>query len=366
MYFWNLGSSTPGLSPAEALSRDSSRDLAAIFEAPVNAPHRLLQLGLTQINSGTISLRSASVVFMLIFLVLFYLMIRLWFGRFIAALSTLILAASPWLVVVARSATPAVMLLAPLALIAEFLWLTRRRKYLNLSWLIFVITVALAIYIPGMIWFVLIGGAIKWKELSGLASAVNGWVASLSMLIFLAAITPLAMAIGKQPDIVKDLFLVPDQLAGTLATVKSIGWSALSLIWRLPYTTDLTVGRLPLLTLAQIAMSAFGLYAMWTNAKRETLQLAALLVASILLAGLNNQLLLLIPAVVVICIFTAAGLRYLYVEWRDIFPRNPLPRGLAVVLMLILVGVQLAYGWRYALVAWPNTAATKNVYMVEY
>lgn len=365
LYFWQLGSLTPGLSAAEVIARNSSSDLQPIIDNPVNAPHRLVQFGLQQLSSEVLLLRLSSVIFMLVFLATFYFLIKLWFGRFIATLSSFILITSPLLIVAARSAQPAIMFLAPLAIITEFLWLSRRKRYINLTWLFFTATVAVSLYVPGVIWFVLIAAAIKWKDLAKLAQSVNGWVSSLSMLIFLVLVTPLAVAVTKEPSIARPLLLIPEHLPGVVSTLQSIGWSALSLIWRLPYTTDLTVGRLPLLTFAQIAMSAFGLYAMFNKARRETIELLAIFTGSILLAGLNTQLLLLIPAILVVCIFTAAGLRYLYVEWNSIFPRNPLPKSLAVALMTILVGVQLIYGWRYALVAWPHTPATNTTYVIE-
>lgn len=357
---------TPGISAAEAQARNSSVSLQTIIDNPVNAPHRLLQLGLSQIQPSVVSLRLVSGLFMLAFLALFYLLVKLWFGRFIAILSTLIFASSPILIVAARSGLPVIMLLSPLAVIAQFIWMSRRKDKINLAWLGFVVTAAISLYIPGIIWFVLLGAVLKWKELSALARSVNSWIASLSMLLFLTLAVPLVLSITNTPAIAKTILLIPSDMLGAFALLKSIAWSALSLIWRLPYTTDLTVGRLPLLTITQIAVSAFGLYAMIVNVRSQAIHLLAVFLGSIFFAGLNGQLFLLIPAVSVVCIFTAAGLRYLFVEWRGIFPRNPLPRGLATTLMIILIALQLAYGWRYALVAWPHAPATKAVYVVKY
>jgi len=365
LYFWKLGSLTSGLSPAEKASAELSSSLSLIIDNPVNAPYHLLQFGLHQLDSSILALRLSSVLFMMAFLALFYLMLKLWFGRVIATLSTLILAASPMLIVAARNATPEVMFLAPLAIIAEFLWMSRRKKYLNIAWLVFVATVAVCLYIPGIIWLVVAGLILKWRELGQLARSINAWMASLSMLVFLGLIVPLVMAAAKDPSIVKPLFLIPDHLAAYTDIGKSLGWSALALIWRLPYVTDLTVGRLPLLSITQIAMTGFGLFAMWSKARRETLELSAIFAGSLVLAALNERLTLLIPAIMVICIFTAAGLRYLYVQWNNIFPRNPIPRGFAVAMLIVLVGIQLIYGWRYALVAWPNSPATRAVYVIK-
>jgi hypothetical protein len=66
-----------------------------------------------------------------------------------------------------------------------------------------------------------------------------------------------------------------------------------------------------------------------------------------------------------LAILSAAGLRYLYIEWRSIFPRNPLPLSFALVIISLLVGLQVAYGLRYSLVAWPHLAATKQLYVLK-
>ncbi|OGL25720.1 hypothetical protein A3E49_02345 [Candidatus Saccharibacteria bacterium RIFCSPHIGHO2_12_FULL_49_19] len=366
LYFWRLPTLTTGLSPAEDIAINASSNLQYIVDNPVNAPLRLVQLAALQLEpDNQLSARAPSVLFMISFVAMFYLLLRLWFGRLIGLLGTLILASTPWLVIISRSATPDVLLLAPLAIITLFLWLTRRTSYRNIAWLGLIVATGLSLYVPGVLWFVAAAGVYKFRDLRQIAATTNIVTRIFSILILAAILAPLVAASVKSSEIVQDLLLVPDEWQGTVGTLKSIAWSGLALVWRLPYTTDFTVGRLPLLTIVEIALAAFGSYAMWSKARRTFYGLAGIVVLSVLIAGLNSRLTLLIPAVMAVCVLAAAGLRYLYIEWNSIFPRNPLPRGFAVVLMVLVIGTHVLYGLHYALVAWPRSPATSRIYVIE-
>jgi hypothetical protein len=132
-----------------------------------------------------------------------------------------------------------------------------------------------------------------------------------------------------------------------------------------PHHSPFIISRLPLFNIVADAMLAFGAYAMWSVARRKLAVLAAAIVYAVLAAGLNDNVSLLafgIPAAVVIM---CAGLRFLYIEWRRIFPRNPLAKTLAYSLMWLVVLIQLAFGIRYALIAWPATSDTKSTYVLN-
>jgi hypothetical protein len=130
-------------------------------------------------------------------------------------------------------------------------------------------------------------------------------------------------------------------------------------------TDSLIVARLPLLTILLVALMIFGIYAMWTAAQSKARWLALGVVYAIVAAGFNNDIVLLALGLPAIIIFAAAGLRYLYIEWRSIFPRNPVPKTFALVLIALVAMTQLYFGLRYALSAWPNTPATRAAYVLK-
>jgi len=257
------------------------------------------------------------------------------------------------------------MLLAPLAVIASFLWLTSSKKQSKLAWLALVCISAISLYIPGLVWFILVAGWMRRRELLGSLKFHGLVIVSLSALLAIAIIVPLILAMVNDLSVARQLLLLPEHWQGLIGNLKSTAWSLLALFWRTPYHIDLIIGRLPLLNITQLALAVFGCYAMWANARKETYNLLAILAASIIFSGLNANLELLTLAVLVVCIFAVAGLRYLYVEWRGVFPRNPLPKVLALSLMALVVGIHLMLGVRYALVAWPHTPSTHSLYVIK-
>lgn len=366
LYIWRLGSLTTGLSPSESTARHLSSKLSYISDNPVNAPLRLVQyLGQSLGHSGAFYMRFTSVFFMIVFVGCLYLLLKTWFGRLVGVFGTLLMMGTPWFILIARDAAGAVMLLAPLAIIAVFLWLTGSKKQPSVAWVVLVCVSAISLYIPGLVWFILAASWIRRRELLGNLKLQGPVVVSLSTLLAIVIIAPLALAIVNDLSVGRQLLLIPKHWQGIGGSLKSTAWSLLALFWRAPYHIDLIIGRLHLLSIAQIALAVIGGYAMWTNARKETYGLLAILAASIIFSGLNTNLELLTLAILAVCIFATAGLRYLYVEWRGVFPRNPIPKALAVGLMSLVVGVYLTFGVRYALIAWPHTPATHSLYVIK-
>jgi hypothetical protein len=127
-----------------------------------------------------------------------------------------------------------------------------------------------------------------------------------------------------------------------------------------------------MLGVVQSILLIFGAVAMFTQALAVGYMLLIFIVLCIFAAAINSPavigngyLPIIFMALPAISMFVAAGLRYLYIEWRTIFPRNPLPRALAICLMVVLVSMQVFFGMRYALVAWPHTTDTLRLYMLK-
>ena len=366
LFVWHLGSLTVGLSPSESASRSGSADLYSIFNNPVNAPHRLLQ-NLAQAFGyhGATSMRLVSVFFALIFLVSFYLLLRYWFGMFVGTLGALMLAGTPLFIITARSATANIILLSPILVSATFVGLISARRRTNLALVALSVAIVLCLYTPGGIWFIVLLGGFCYRHLLTHIQRASSPSGALSAVLMIVLLAPLAWAVGRHWSVAQQLLLFPGhwQSWGELATASL--WVPISLVWHTRTTNEFIVGRLALLSASQIALVIFGLYAMLTQARREIVALAAACLLGLALASLNNSIPLLIIILPIVSIFMAAGLRYLYVEWQTIFPKNPLPRGLATALLVILVGFQVVWGFHYAVIAWPHTAATKSTYVIK-
>jgi hypothetical protein len=266
----------------------------------------------------------------------------------------------------ARGAAPDVLLLAPIVLWLVYELLRRTKpKNLRSVWLLLVIVTALSLYIPSLIWLVLAGAIFSHRRLRLLPKELGQAYFLVTLLLGLVLILPLLIAIANEPHLAKTLVLWPAHWQTLLNTLKSIIWSGLALFWRMPYHIPTIIGRLPILNATQIVLIVFGLYVMWVKARTELYGLLALLAFAILGAGIDHNLMLLTLALPVLGILAAAGLRYLYIEWRSVFPVNPIPRALAILLMIVLVSLSVLLGGRYVLAAWPHTVATRQTYVIK-
>lgn len=366
LFLWRLGSLTPGISPDEKSAALASQSLQTIQDMPINGFFKIFQYALGQTNLSTsVSLRLVSVIFAVIIIACFYTMVRTWFGRTVGLFSTFLLLGTPLLLVAARQATAEIMYLSPVILMATYYWLLRTEKSYKSAWLLLFVVGASSLYVPGLIWFVVAGTIVARARLFKALKKMPSLLTLGAIVIAATILAPLARAVYKDPAILRTLALLPDLRPEALVALKSIGLMALGLVWQVPYHQPLMLERLPVLNVVAIALGIFGLYAMWTNARAKTYALLSTVGFGIVAAGLNKNPTLLIITLPAVTVFAAAGLRYLHVEWTSIFPRNPLPRTLALILMLALISVHMLFGVRYALVAWPRNVDTTNLYMLQ-
>ena len=365
-YVWRLATLTRGLSPAESAARANTFSIHRVLDNPINLPQKLLQLTAQKLGyHGAFSMRLSSVIIALLFLIAMFWLMRTWFGVTAGLAAALIFATTPLVVLLARSATSDVMLLAPAAVLAAYVRLSRHETKPDRPWLLLVIVCSAALYVPGMIWLLGAGVFFTRKKMLAIAKAIQRKTLVVSGALAAVIILPMIWALVRNINLYHDLLLIPARWGQPVAIFKSIGWMALALVWRTPHFNPLIVGRLPILDGVLVCLVVFGAYVMWTRARREMSVILAVLVFSIIVAGINNNLLLLALGLPGLAVLVGAGLRYLYAEWRGIFPKNPIPLSFAWILIVLVVSLQMAYGFRYTLVAWPNTTATKTLYVLK-
>lgn len=367
IYFWRLGSWVGGYSPAEAKTISLSHGLQSLLDNPINAPHNFFLYLLQKVNyTDPFLMRGVSAVLALIFIVCFYKIARSWFGPFIGWVSTLFMATTPLMILAGRSATADIMFLSPLAVAGIYFWITRSKEPSRLAYLALLIVSALALYTPGIVWLLILGVVVARSNLKKLIKAQPRWLNALGVLLGLLLLSPLGLTAVGQPQVILNLLMIPDSLPQVLTAIKTTAWMILGLFWQTGTHHDLQIDRLPLLNLTQTVLVIFGIYAFWSRARDKIYGLMAMGVIGVLGAGINDNVAFLLFALPPACLLAAAGLRYLHLEWQGVFPRNPLPRALAVVLMFALVGMNLYYGVRYSLAGWPYTVATKSTYVIKY
>lgn len=364
--FYHSGSAPGGLSPTEGAARTDSQTIKSILDNPLDAPHKLITLGLHHSGfNGIAALRFSSAFFAILFLISFYSLAKSWFGRTVSLLSVTLLFGTPLVIVMARQASAGIMLLSPVVFIALYNWLIRTKKHKSWAWMSLLVAGGLFIYTPGLVWWLAAAVIISRQKIIEALERVPRRLVAASLAIFVILLIPAGIAIFNDWHLARSFAALPGHWRPPLDIIKSLVWMLAGLLIRMPYHSQLIVGRLPILDIIQIGLLVFGLYAMWSAARSRTLALVSGIAFAVLAAGINDNPIFLVFSLPSIAVFMAAGLRYLYIEWRNVFPSNPIPKSLALVLMICLITVQLIYGMTYSLVAWPHSLDTKNSYVLK-
>jgi len=364
LFFWKLESLTPGLSTNEIVTRQASGSLSNIFHNPTNAPFKLLEYGILHISHSPWALRGMASAISVIFIFCFWRVAVDWFGRFVGALSTLLFASTTWLSVDGRLADGNNWLLAPIGILALFLWL-RRTEHKFVANILFWLSLGLAAYVPGLLWLELVGIFIARKRLIVIIRELRTLKTLPGPLVYIATIVPLAWSLVGNWRNIKPLLLIPNHFNNWLTSLKDVGHAGLALVWQSPVHLPYLVGRWPMLSIMQVILAVFGITVMWERARRIAFGILVVLLLAVVGAGLNQAWWLLFLGLPSLTVLEAAGLRHLYLEWRTIFPRNPLAQSLATIVLLALIGSQLALAGYYSLSTWPNLDTTRSSYVIK-
>ncbi len=361
--WWKLGSLVPGFSQPEVSAASQSSSLSAITNNPLYAPHKLLSLASNKLLPGVDAApRLPSILFSFIILISLYYILQRWFGRTIAALAGLIAATTPWLVLASRSVTPEIMLALPLAIGAILLGLQRAQRFKTILSLGLGIVAAACIYSPGGIWLVAVLLILYRKIIKSSAQDIGKWRSFGIIAATLVLLAPLIWKMASDLNLARNVLAIPQNIPAPMELIKNFGWQLLALAWKTPYHLDWTLGRLPILSVIQVVLLVFGTYAMYTLAKPKAQILLGLAFIGLVLGSFNHNFSFALVTLAPLFILMAAGLRYLYFQWRGVFPKNPIPKFLAMMIIVSLSGLQVLYGLRFSLIAWPHQPATASAY----
>ena len=354
-----------GLSAAENQSVGLSK-LSNIFANPINAPYRFLQDVLVHIHRSTASARFSSVIIAILFSICFYFLLKSWLGKSIALLTSLLLVFTPYFIIASRNATPDIMYFSPILIMAAYGYSTRWPER-RLPAILLLLSVVFSLYVPGLLWLVGFMVVYRYSRLREIAFHAELKTKDLLLLLLLALVllSPLIVGLAFHPSHVRQWLLVPANFMSLSGSLKSWLWAISAFGLSAHAHQDLIIGRLPLLNLAQVALLVFGGYVMWSRLRNELFIILGLCLFICLLSGLSGTYAALALALPLLLIVVGLGLRYLYIEWRHVFPNNPLARVFAIGLMSAVVLAHVLLGVRYSLVAWPATVATHKVNVLK-
>lgn len=359
---FRLSTLVPGFSPSEMLSITTHRSLQDIFNNPLFAPFSFWQyVGLKSGHFGFTAMRLPAVLTAMGAAALFFYVCSRWFNFRVGVIATILLVTSSWFLHVARVATPDICMLGLLAPLAYSIWLPNHKRPLFALGLGAVILVVM-LYIPGFVWFAIIG--IAWQRKMLLKVWRESKVPSiLALCACLIALTPLIVQLATSTILLKSYFGLPSE---TIHALKELPKNLLLIPYRLvlvgPLNAETNLGRLPLLDFFAAVMGVIGAYSYATHPKlrRSQLLFATLVLGSLLVALQGTvSMSILLPF---IYLLVAGGINFMIEQWFTVFPYNPFARNLAIVLIssaMIVVGF---FHINKYFIAWPQAPATKATY----
>ena len=363
LYFRRLALLLPGYSAVELNSYFMSSSWHLISANPVNAPYFVpLWLFTAVAHHGLLATRAVAACFGTLAVVAFFIIIRPWYSFRIASLGTLLFATSAGFLHITRLGTPYVLQMGLLALFLCVLWYRRDRSHRTLITYVLVVVSGLLWYIPGLLWFEVLGAILLWPILlRQLQRAPKVHLANWALLL-LVVLAPLIRAVVGNPHLLLTATGLPSSLNALPDVAANFYHAVLSIGIRGNGNPLLGVGHLPLLNAAELILGAVGAYAyLYRERSLRTVFLVGALAISLILMSFNPNtgFAALVP---LLYFFIVHGLDHLLGRWFTVFPRNPIARITGVAVACCLLFFSIFYQVRAYFIAWPHTTATKQTF----
>jgi hypothetical protein len=368
LMFFRLGNIIGGVTSSEASVMKLPLGWHGIYRHPMNLPINVLRSAEMKFLSPLSQslLRLPNVIFGIATIICFYALCYIWYGVRTATMTSAMFATSAWTLHVSRLASYNVeYLFAMTAFLLTTALLHRRpkNKYwyagINLLW-------SILLFIPGMVWFV---SYDIWRQRKEIQYGFRQQNTLVSIPIYIAsavvALPLLLLNFTRSPDNILSWLGIPNKLNPPLTMTKDFFGVFVHIFIRGPQNPALWVGRAPILDVFALVCAVIGIYFYATHfkASRSKLLFVCFGIGTILITlGGAIDLTILIP---IIFLFVAAGLAYLLQQWLQVFPKNPIARGIGFGLIILAVTLSCVYNLRAYYVAWPHNPTSQSVFDVR-
>jgi hypothetical protein len=224
-------------------------------------------------------------------------------------------------------------------------------------------TCGLLIYIPGMVWFVLL--SLYWQR----AAIQAGWKHFTRQwqrgLYALSGLVWLPLLLGRLSTLtsLKTWLGLPQHF-----DVSQIGhqleFIPVHLFIRGPIDSQRWLGHAPLLDIFSLTIVIAGIWFYVSHFRATRSRLLGsywLLGVGLVALGGPVGLSVLVP---LLYILAATGIAYLLHDWLRVFPKNPIARRLGIGLVAVAVLVSCSYNLRAYFVAWPHDRTTLTTFAI--
>ncbi len=364
LLFRGLGTLTGGYSQTEVTSLHQSRSLRVIYDDPANAPYKLLVWAQLKFGEqGLITTRIAAASLAIFVAVLFYWVALHWYSKRVAFLASVLFISSSGFLHAGRYGTGLILQMATLLLISCVLLYMRTRHDRLIAYLLAGL-LAICLYIPGFIWFEIIGLIVMRDYVRQLLKKLGPVHTILVSCLFLVIVAPL-LWVGMHH---LALFRTLAGLPATIPSLSTLFYNTIhlasSVIWRGYWPPEYWLYRAPLLNVAETILLFAGLFVLF---KRPILRQNFFLIGTIVVSSLliilggSVSITMLVPLVYLVI---AGGIYYLFDQWLTVFPRNPVARTTGLVFVFLLATFSALYHLQAYYTAWPNAPETKRVYTI--
>lgn len=225
---------------------------------------------------------------------------------------------------------------------------------------------ALSLYVPAIIYFIIAGAVWQFKAVQREQKFPKPIIAAACSLIVLIILAPLAYGLLKQPGLWREYFGISAQFPHMLNFLKSAAAVPYGIFISAPRNPLYRLGRQPLLDVFAAVMLVLGCY---TLIKHFRLDRLVLLIAIFVLATLYTAIsgnyennFILVPFVY-FCI--AIGIGTMLELWRKVFPHNPLAQSLSYGIIAVAVLISVNFQTRRYFIAWPHNPEIRAVFTLK-
>lgn len=365
LLFFRIGTITPGLALREVEFINSASSIELIRSNPLNLPLKLILFALEKFSLLDIATaRSASAVFGLAMILLFYYIVRQFATRRIALLASFMFVVSSWFLQTARIALPDILLpFSITALLALGILINNHRSS---KWflLLTIVSLGLLIYVPGIIWLVV--ALVVWQGKT-IKTAINkipvAWLV-IGGIVLIALLTPLILASINDIDVLFNTLLIPREFA-PIEWLRRLLAIPILLVARGPLDPLFNLGRLPILGILSSVFMAIGVFNLAIQPKLVRTKISLLLgIYGVLLVVFNGPGLIagLMPVVFIV---SACGMMMLLQQWFTVFPNNPYARYFAVAVIALSISLTGVYNVRRYFIAWGGSVPTNTIFTYQ-
>jgi hypothetical protein len=364
LMLYKLGSLTGGLSPNEIEVARTPLGWQGLVSDPFYLPLKFLRSLLFVVfdHHGQTVVRLANTVFGVIAVVVFSRLLQLWYGGRTALLGSILFLTSAWVLHVSRFASNDVLYLVALPLML-YLQVTLRQASNRLWFFAVPVIWGLSLYIPGLVWLVVVQIWLLRSHLVQNWQRLNAWWQKLALVLSGIIWLPLLIVhLSRSLNNVLTWLGLPTHVPNAIEILKQFLGVPLHLFIHGPKSPDLWLGKSPILDVFSLICCVLGIYFYATHRKASRSRaLFSLFIVSWILVAIGGPVPLSL-GVPLLYLFAACGIGYLLHDWLKVFPRNPLARWLGVSLIVLAVSMSVVYNLRAYYIAWPHNSDTISTF----